>query len=381
MSETLPYVQNFQPDDAKIESAMGQIERDQRLLDYDTKEYTIELLVLKFGNEDDSDIFVPPYQRHFIWDPRRQSRFIESLLVGLPVPFLFFAELRDGRLEIIDGRQRLSTCKAFLEDKLELQGMERLVRLEGFRFQHLSKAQQRRFKNRTIRSVVVSEKATEDDRRDLFDRINTGSLIANPAETRVGAIRGPMTDLIRSLTKDQRFKRLCPVPEAARRRREEEELVVRFFVFSDGLKGYQDQYTKFLNSWLRRKNQEAENDPSILARYRARFHQVMEFVEKYFPHGFKKKVQSTVTPRVRFDAIAVGSWKALEAAPALMSSGPDLPVNDWLNSDGFILVTTSNAANVLSKIRNRFNYVTNMLLGEKTKALACVPGGETDEGY
>ena len=166
----------FTPDPANVQAAMDQLETDQRVLDYDTKEFTIELLVQKFGNEDDSDIFVPKYQRRFNWGSSRQSRFIESLLLGLPVPFLFFADLPDGRLEVIDGRQRLGTCKEFLGNKLVLTGLERLEKLEGFRFENLSKAQQRRFRNRTIRSVVVSQKATEDDRRDLFDRINTGSL-------------------------------------------------------------------------------------------------------------------------------------------------------------------------------------------------------------
>ncbi len=369
----------FAPDPAKVQAAMDQLESDQRVLDYDTKEFTIELLVQKFGNEDDSDIFVPKYQRRFNWAAPRQSRFIESLLLGLPVPFLFFADLPDGRLEVIDGRQRLGTCKAFLQNNLVLTGLERLEKLEGFQFQHLSKAQQRRFRNRTIRSVVVSQKATEDDRRDLFDRINTGSLIAEPAETRRGSIKGPITDLIDELADDERFKRLCPMPEAARRLREPEELVARFLTFSDGLEGYRDDYTKFLNKWLRARNGEANADESITAKYRERFQTVMAFVETFFPHGFTKKAKSTMTPRVRFDAIGVGSWKAIEAQPKLKSSGPGIPVEHWLSSDEFMLVTTSSASNVRSKIENRFDYVMYMLLGEDAEAQARVPNGKEDE--
>src|ERR1700730_11478461 len=102
---------DFTPDPTKAQAAMDQLESDQRGLDYDTKEFTIELLVQKFGNEDDRDIFVPKYKRRFNWASPRQSRCVESLLLGLPVPFLFFADLPDGRLEVIDGRQRLGTCK------------------------------------------------------------------------------------------------------------------------------------------------------------------------------------------------------------------------------------------------------------------------------
>jgi hypothetical protein len=349
------------------------------VLDYDTKEFTVELLVQKFGDEDDSDIFVPKYQRRFNWDERRQSRFVESLLIGLPVPFLFFADLPNGRLEVVDGRQRLSTCKAFLENRLVLIGLERLEQLDGFTFKNLSRPQQRKFKNRTIRSVVISDKASEDDRRDLFDRINTGSLIAEPAETRRGSIKGPITDLIDSLAEDERFLRLCPLPPAARSLREGEELVARFFTFSDGLEGYRDDYTKFLNKWLRTRNKEAESDSSLSTRYRERFHKVMGFVEQYFPHGFTKKPRSTKAPRVRFDAIALGTYRALEHTPNLMSSGPLVPLEQWLSSDEFMLVTTSSAANVRSRIENRIAYVMQMLLGNEADACGYVPGATANE--
>ena len=169
------------------------------------------------------------------------------------------------------------------------------------------------------------------------------------------------------------------MPEAARRLREPDELVARFLTFSDGLEGYRDDYTKFLNKWLRARNLEASTDVSVTDKYRARFQAVMKFVEKFFPHGFTKKAKSTMTPRVRFDAIAVGSWKAIEAEPGLESSGPRIPVEDWLSSDEFMLVTTSSASNVRSKIGNRFDYVMCMLLGQDEEAQTHVPSAKADE--
>jgi len=359
---------------------MEQLEGDQRVLDYDTKEFTIELLVKKFGQGgDDDEIFVPHYQRHFNWGAARQSRFIESLLIGLPVPFLFFADLPDGRLEVVDGRQRLSTCKAFLDNDLVLAGLERLDQLIGFRFEDLHKAQQRRFKNRTIRAVVISQKASEDDRRDLFDRMNTSSLAAEPAETRRGAIKGPVTDLVDVLAADERFQRLCPLPKAARQTREGEEYVVRFLGYSDGLEGYRDDYTKFLNRWLRRVNKLAVEDASLVDQYNNRFQAVMEFVEKFLPHGFTKTPKSIKTPRVRFDALAIGTWLALQSAPDLATSGPRVPVANWLSSDDFLSVTTSSAANVRSKIENRIEYVKYMLLGEDKEATRRLPRAQTED--
>ncbi len=365
----------------QAEKAMKQLEQNQRVLDYDTKEFTIELLVQKFGNGgDDDDIFVPEYQRRFNWDQRRQSRFVESLLIGLPIPFLFFADIEDGRLEVVDGNQRLGTCKAFLSDELQLTGLERLEDLNGFKYMDLSKGQQRRFRNRTIRSVVLSQKALEEDRRDLFDRINTGSLIAEPAETRRGSNAGPMTDLIDELAQDERFIRLCPLSVNARNMREGEELITRFFAFGDrlgdGLKGYRDRISPFLDAWLKEVNSRTSENQALLEPYRSRFDQVMRFVDKYFPYGFRKKESSQATPRVRFSAIAVGVWLAIKEKSALVESGPAIDPSTWLSSDDFFLLTTSSAANVRSRILNRIEYVQYMISGDRDKAKERAPASE-----
>lgn len=364
----------------ELAAAMAQLDQRQRILDYDTKEFTVELLVSKFGSGgDNDDIFVPHYQRRFNWDTRRQSRMIESLLMGLPLPFLFFGDMDDGRLEVVDGHQRLSTCVAFLKGKLELEGLERLDKLNGFTFDDISMPQQRRFKNRTIRSVVLSRKATEEDRRDLFDRINTGSLLAEPAETRRGSVMGPITSLIDELASDRLFRRLCPVTESAQRKREGEELITRFFTFSDGLEGYRDRMADFQVKWLRSINKRALQESGITEEYRSRFETVMSFVDSFFPYGFRKSRSAKTTPRVRFDAIAVGTWNALERTPGIRQTGPVIPVTDWLDSDDFFLLTASGSANVRSKIANRTEYVALMIEGHREQAQALAPGSEEEE--
>lgn len=72
-----------------------EIQDQQRNISYDTKEYTVEIIVKKYQEgleKDDNEFFVPDYQREFVWDDVRQSRFIESLLMGLPIPYIFLAE-------------------------------------------------------------------------------------------------------------------------------------------------------------------------------------------------------------------------------------------------------------------------------------------------
>ncbi len=352
------------PSSAEVLEAERQLLGQQRLLEYDTKEFTVELLVQKFGaGGHEDDIYVPPYQRDFSWDASRQSRFIESVLMGLPIPFLFFGDMKDGRLEVVDGSQRLRTCRAFLEGELELAGCERLALLDGFCFADLSRPQQRRLKNRTIRAVVLSQKATEDDRRDLFDRINTGSLIAKPAEVRRGKIQGPVANLIDELAKDPTFLVLCPMSKASERLRTREDLVTRFFAFSENfrhdLPGYKDRIRDYLDTWMKSTNEHSKKDASIVKELRSEFHSVMGFVKKHFPSGFAKTSTSNFTPNVRFDAIAVGVGEALRERPNLI---PVVPPKTWLYSDEFFELTTSNAANVRSKIVERIGYVRDQLL-------------------
>ena len=92
-------------DDAKLARIQEQIDVERRAVAFNMREFTIEIYVQKYLKdieEDDNELFIPDYQREFVWDDYHQSRFIETLLLGLPVPFLFSAEISDtGRLRAV----------------------------------------------------------------------------------------------------------------------------------------------------------------------------------------------------------------------------------------------------------------------------------------
>jgi Protein of unknown function DUF262 len=176
----------------QVAAAEAQIVRQSRKIEFYLTEYTIELLALKMSN---GDFEVPSYQREFTWEPERKSRFIESVLMGLPIPFIFFWESPStGKLEIVDGSQRLRTIEEFVLKDLTLGDLNELSLLSGFKFQDLPESRQRKIKNRSIRGVVLNEHTDEQSRFDLFERINTGSKIANKAEVRRGALGGAFLD-------------------------------------------------------------------------------------------------------------------------------------------------------------------------------------------
>ncbi|MDE7430472.1 MAG: DUF262 domain-containing protein, partial [Lachnospiraceae bacterium] len=162
----------------KDELIEKEIQDQQRNISYDTKEYTVEIIVKKYQEgleEDDNEFFVPDYQREFVWDDVRQSRFIESLLMGLPIPYIFLAETTQGRYEMVDGSQRIRTLAAFVSDELKLKGLDKIKEINGVRFSQLPKSRQRKFLNISLKMIVLSELTTEESKNDIFERINRGS--------------------------------------------------------------------------------------------------------------------------------------------------------------------------------------------------------------
>ena len=341
-----------------VDAAEAQIIEQSKRIEFYLTEYSIELLANKMR---DGDLYVPGYQREDTWEERRKSRFIESILMGLPIPFLFFWERADGKLEIVDGSQRLRTIQQFVLGDLQLGDLDTLSLLSGFRFRDLPESRQRKTKNRSIRGIILNEHADEQARFDLFERINTGSKIANKAEVRRGALSGPFISMVIELAKDGSFTALAPVPAAQVNMREREELVTRFFAYGDGLDGYKDRVSDFLYNYSKRMNAAFEADPGLEARYRERFQTTMAYVAATFPYGFRRRLKGTETPRARFEAIAVGSYLAMEERPGLVDQEVD--VGEWVGSAEFKKVIGSDGANAIRRLRDRIEFVRKRLAG------------------
>ncbi|NEP20649.1 DUF262 domain-containing protein [Moorena sp. SIO3I6] len=345
------------------EAAEAEIREKQKPVDYDTKEYPVEILVQKYmdGKDDDTnELFIPDYQREMAWDETRQSKFIESILLGLPIPYIFVADINDpendlGRLEIVDGTQRIRTLARFINNELTLTDLEKLKKLNKFRYTDLPLARQRRFKRSTLRMIQLTEKADEEVRRDMFERINTGSVELNDMEKRRGISPGPFLDLLKPLSKNEKFLQLCPFSEARILRREPQEFVLRFFAYLNNYNNFQNQVKKFLDEYL-----EEHNKPGLdRDKMEAEFQSMLDFVEKYFENGFTKSKRHTTTPRIRFEAISVGVALALRENRNLQPKSMN-----WLESPEFKEYTTSDASNSRPKVIRRLEYVRDQLLGK-----------------
>lgn len=330
-------------------SAELQLKELQKQVDYDTKDYTLELLLSKFEK---GDFYIPPYQRQFVWKQKNRSLFIESVLLGLPIPFMFFADCDDGRLEIIDGAQRIQTLREFCKGTLKLSSLPKLTKFEGFSFNDLPLATQRKFYNRTFRVVVLDEKTTQDVRQDLFNRINTSGVRASDSEVRRGSYPGKLTSFIEQCCKNSDFIALCPISKSKAVREERFELVLRFFAYLNDYKSFTHEVNRFLDDFLE-KNLNSFDE----MKYTSDFNNMLAFVKKHFDNGFAKSKHATTTPRVRFEAISVGVALALNEMPLL-----DVRNTDWINSEAFQKQTTSDASNNQGKLKARVEFVKDQLL-------------------
>jgi len=154
------------------EAAESQILEKQKETDFDIREYPIEVIVSKFTEKledsDKSELFVPDYQRELVWSDDQQSRFIESIFLNLPIPYLYVADVSEGedegRIEIVDGSQRIRTLVRFLNNEFRLDKLKLLPSLNGFSFKDFTTPRQLRFKRKTMRMIElieVDEEGTE----------------------------------------------------------------------------------------------------------------------------------------------------------------------------------------------------------------------------
>ncbi len=343
-----------------------QIQDEKRTVDYDTKDYTVELVYKKYTDgidEERNEIYVPEYQREFVWDDVRQSRLIESLVLGLPIPSIFLAEDSDGRLEIVDGSQRLRTIAAFLNDELSLRGLEKLTYLNDLRFSDLPLSRKRKINNISLRMIVLSDDATDEVKNDLFDRINRGSDNLRNMEKRRGIYQGGFTNFIYDeCNANQAFKSLVVLSPAVAKRQENEELILRYFalvdLYNSGFKELRAGVGKTLDDYLKDKNSDFSDYEK--KQKLQEFKTMVDFVKDVFPYGFSKKSQQPVS-RVYFEAVAIGSTLALRENPNLSREHVD--VNSWLENKTFKnnILGRSNT-HAPKKIKSRIDFVKDNLL-------------------
>ncbi len=212
---------------------------------------------------EDGDLFITPeYQRVFRWSLFQQTRFIESVLLGIPIPPIFVAEDDEGKWEVVDGLQRISTIFSFfglLESVQEknnstLTEGEMVKELSGVTVDSLPIKLKTTIKRSVCRVEIVRWDSREDIRYELFNRLNTGSSPLSEQEIRNCIFRSYPVDLnqiLRDIAKIKDFEDLiCP----SQNKKDEmflEELVLRYFAFKHLDGNFKTTVAQYLTEFMR----------------------------------------------------------------------------------------------------------------------------------
>lgn len=194
-------------------------------------------------------LILPEIQRQYVWDDGKASRLIESLLLNIPIPVLYFAETSDAKYEVIDGHQRVRSVARYVGNEFRLSGLGLLREYRGARFHQLPEREQRFLKTRTLRAIVISVDSHPRMKFEVFERLNTGAVSLNAQELRNSMYRGPFNRLLHDLARNLDLRSIIG-SKSPRPRMVDEELILRFFALRQGLDQYRPPLKGFLNDYM-----------------------------------------------------------------------------------------------------------------------------------
>ncbi|MEV8345514.1 DUF262 domain-containing protein [Streptomyces niveus] len=267
-----PVIDESTTDDATL------IELPDATLDYFGADFDMAGLVRRLNDgdiviprydsdEEDLNTEIDPFQRANVWTPARMETFIETLLLGWPVPSIFLVVESDERYLVLDGQQRLTALQCFYKGEYR-NGKEFKLKnvakhLKDKTYADLTRPERRRLDNMFIQATVVQPRGKDGPQSiySLFGRLNSGGVALAAQEVRVALYTGPATDWIRDLNKNEDWRELFGKKSA---RLKDHELILRSLALRESLArmktdwdtdsvafdGYTPPMAGFLNSYL-----------------------------------------------------------------------------------------------------------------------------------
>ena len=278
---------------------------DPTLIKIDTTPQLVDLIMRRI-KQDEIDLN-PDFQRSpGIWDSRRQSRLIESLLLRIPLPVFYMAADADDNWQVVDGLQRLDALKSFVLDKsLRLRGLEYLSQFNKQKYDQLPRTMQRRIDETALSCHVIQAGTPPEVMFNVFKRINTGGKPLTPQEIRHALNPGKAREFINDLAKFQEFldatgNSISPTRMADR------ECVLRFIAFHKStLQGYKGDLDDFLIKAMQGLNDDSDQ---VLDALRIAFRRSMRLSFALFGAEAFRKPQRTKRSRSLVNKPLFESW-------------------------------------------------------------------------
>lgn len=267
-------------------------------------DYPVDAIVKRL---DAKEIFIPPFQREYVWTFKQACRFIESLLLGLPVPGIFLAKEKDSqKLLVIDGHQRLKTlqyfCHGDFKDKgkgFSLKNVQ--AQFEDKSYKGLDSDYRIKLDDSIIHATVVKQdKPTEDNSSIyyIFERLNTGGSLLQPQEIRACIYHGEFNELLNNLNRNEKWRSIFgKISE----RLKDRELILRFFALYLRYNTYKPPMKGFLNTYMGENSNFKINTKEELT---ILFNNTIETIYKSLGNEAFRPVK--VVNAAVFDAVMVG---------------------------------------------------------------------------
>ncbi len=226
-----------------------------------------DIIVPRFSWDADEASEIVGFQREYVWPRRKADRFIESLLLGLPVPGIFLVKEQSGRFLVLDGHQRLFTLQSFYGgvihgEEYRLKDVQK--RFSGKRYKDLDVEDRRRVDDSIIHATVVRQDEPSEDQSSIyviFERLNTGGVNLQPQEIRVALYHGEFVRVLRDLNEQPGWRHLYG---AKSKRLKDMEMILRFLAFLYHASAYRSPMKDFLNRYMAsNRNLERQSEREI----------------------------------------------------------------------------------------------------------------------
>jgi hypothetical protein len=326
----------------------------------------------------DGELVKPELQRKYVWDKAEASRFIDSLLLGLPVPSIFLAKTQDEKLLIVDGYQRIMTVHDYVrgifatdEKVFKLTRSDRInERWRGKAFGELNDIEQRKIKNTTIHAIIfVQDKPVAGNTSlfQVFERINTSGRTLLPQEIRNCVSQGPFNSLLFEINRHPAWRILYGLPTEDVRMRDI-EFILRFFALSSDAMQTETKerisLKRFLNVFMDAHRNPNENE---LAEFRGRFTAAADFLaHAYGPSAFHNtsskhpdRLVEKFNPTI-YDSVMIATDYALSRGTARLPANAEDARRQLLSDQVYRSAITRETMRVNS-IRTRIRKATQML--------------------
>jgi hypothetical protein len=348
------------------EKLQGQLDKQRRTVDVDHFDITTRELV-RMVEEGELER-APSYQRKFRWKEEDESRLVESLFLGLPVPSIFVATNANSTWEVVDGLQRLSTLVHFTSEStkllasigkttsLRLDGLEKLSEFNKYTFAELSSPLQLAFGKRALRVTALSDKSDYHIRFDMFERLNTGGVALTHQEVRACIFRGRFNELLGTLATYQPFQRLVKLQTSHQNDGTREELVLKFFAYLNNRSSFDGAVTSFLNDFMADSSKSFDE-----AAASGLFRSVSDVLAEYCKGPFLRQGYGN-TPLNQLEAVMVAAGELLREKKKLKR-----PAFGWLNDEILVKYSTK-GTNTPSALNKRVERARELLQGAKVSA-------------